>query len=245
MFVNPRIGWISSIALVVIVWMLSYQAVAQLELARPRTTNQRLPAKSVILGEGTHAATMQRLHVVRQYSFSAVRANPQLSLGDARLDFTPMLNNPKALMNVAQRLHEMPQHVQVQEESSEVDEVDQGLVIHHVLSYRILPGKCADAGVQSQLARAGIGCFARASMSERLGEFSTPGSPRYVADPTKRQEAIAAFRRNNTLADADAVTSSRRRPERTVLTAPMFSTALTCLEDCSTLGRLAGKCSPL
>jgi hypothetical protein len=186
-----------------IVFLVIICAVADGQQVQPRMTGQRSLPNSVILGGGTHAQTMQRLRVVRKYALSDLRTNSQVTLGEARLDFRPMLNNPKALPNVAQRLHAIPQHVQIQEESSEISEVEQGLVIHHVLTYRILPGKCADADAKAQLARAGVECFARASTSERIAEFSQPGSPRYVADPAKRQAAIAAFQRNSALQDAD------------------------------------------
>jgi hypothetical protein len=171
---------------------------------QPRATGLRPIANSVILGGGTYAGTMQRLRVVRKYAFSDLRTNSQVTLGEARLDFRPMLNNAKAPFNVAQRLRAMPQHVQIQEESSEISEVEQGLVIHHVLSYRILPGKCSDAGARAQLSGAGVECFTRASTSERLAEFSRPGTPHYVADPEKRRVAIAAYQRNSALTDADA-----------------------------------------
>jgi len=171
---------------------------------QPRTTGERPIPNSVILGGGTHAETMQRLHVVRTYALSDLRTNSQVTLGAARLNFRPMLNNPRALFNVAQKLRAMPQHVQLNEDSSEVSEVEQGLVIHHVLTYRILPGKCSDSGARAQMASAGIECFTRASTSERVAEFSKPGSPRYVADPGKRQAAIAAFQRNSALGNADA-----------------------------------------
>jgi hypothetical protein len=98
----------------------------------------------------------------------------------------------------------MPQHVQVQENPSEVSEVDQGLVIHHVLTYQILPGKCADAGARAQLAEAGVSCFTRGTMNQRVAEFSAPGRPRYIADPRKRQAAIAAFQQKSAAADVDA-----------------------------------------
>jgi len=172
--------------------------------AQPRTTGQSSLPNSVILRGGTHAETMQRLRVLRKYEMSNLRTNPQVTLGEARLDFRPMLNNPKAQFNLAARLHAMPQHVEVREDTSEVSEVEQGLVIHHLLSYRILPGKCSDPDAKAQLDRAGIACFARASMSDRVAEFSKPASPRYVADSGKRQTAIAAFQRNSALADADA-----------------------------------------
>ncbi|HEX2663281.1 MAG TPA: hypothetical protein VHM93_10665 [Candidatus Acidoferrum sp.] len=171
---------------------------------QPRPTGQSLLPNSVILRGGTHEDTMKRLHVVRKYEISGLRNSPQVALGEARLDFRPMLNNPKALFNIAPRLRAMPQHVQVLEEASEISEVEQGLIMHHVLSYRVLPGKCADADAEAQLVGAGIACFRRASSSERLAEFSKPGAPRYVANEQKRQEAIFAFQRNSALADANA-----------------------------------------
>jgi len=159
---------------------------------------------SVILGGGTHAETMQRLHVVRTYALADLRTNSQVTLGVAKLNFRPMLTNPRALFNVAQKLRGMPQHVQLKEDSSEVSEVEQGLVIHHVLTYRILPGKCSDSGARAQIASTGIECFTRSSNSARVAEFSKPGSPRYVADPGKRQAAIAAYQTNSALGTADA-----------------------------------------
>ncbi|HYB65328.1 MAG TPA: hypothetical protein VEC59_08730 [Steroidobacteraceae bacterium] len=164
---------------------------------------QRAIPESVIL-RASYPETMQRLRVVRKYALADVRGRPQVTVGEARVDFTPMLQNDKALFNVAQRLRALPQHVEVKEDSSEISEVDEGLVIHHTLTYRILPGKCADAGAKAQLARAGAGCFERASTTQRISEFSRPGSPRYVADPGKRQAAIAAYQRNISASTADA-----------------------------------------
>ena len=104
------------------------------------------------------------------------------------------------------RLRAMPKNVEVKEDTSEISEVDQGLVIHHVLSYRILPGKCADPSVHAQLAQAGVACFTKESASQRLAEFATPGHARYVADPVKRQAAIAAYQQRSAQADAEANT---------------------------------------
>ena len=203
-FLTSRNAWISPLALLVTLLMIPDQVGAQMMQPQPRTANQQALSNSVILKGGSHAATIQRLHVVRQYAFSTLRANSQVALGEAHLDFRPMLNNPRALINVAQRLHAMAQHVQIQEEASDITEVDQGLVIHQVLSYRILPGKCADAAAVSQLASAGVECFARTTPNERALEFSTKGNPHYVGDPAKRQAAIAANQRQSALVDADA-----------------------------------------
>jgi hypothetical protein len=183
--------------------LLAATAVTASAQTQPRAPEHPVP-NSVILGGGTQAEAIQRLHVVRSYALSDLRSTPQVTLGAAHLDFRPMLNNPQALFNIALRLHAIPQHVQVLEESSDASEIDQGLVIHHVLSYRILSGKCTDAGARAQLEQAGIGCFTRATASQRIAQFSTPGSPRYVADPQKRQQAIAAFQRYSPPAVADA-----------------------------------------
>ena len=191
-----------SFLLVLALPFLTLQAIAQNQMP-PRPTNARPQQQSVTLG-GAYSSTIQRLHVLRQYPLTSVRSNPQLTLGEAHLDFTPMLNNPKALPNIAQRLHALPQHVQVQEETYDVSEIDQGLVIHQVLSYHILLGQCADRTAVEQLASAGVNCFTRAPESQRIAEFSQPGSPRYVPDPAKREAAIAAFQRNSTAEDADA-----------------------------------------
>lgn len=162
------------------------------------------PIPNSVMLRGTYAETMQRLHLVRKYPLVDLRNRPQLTLGQARLDVTPMLRNDRALFNVAQRLRAMPQHVEVREDSSDISEVDQGLVIHHTLTYRILPGKCADANAKAQLARAGVGCFERGATTERVAEFSRPGAPRYVADANRRQTVIATYQRNIAASAADA-----------------------------------------
>jgi hypothetical protein len=179
-------------------------AFAQNGPAQPRIImHQNLPNSVILRGED-HAITMQRLRVVRQYRIEDLRSRPQIVMGESKLDFTPMLNNPKSVSNIALRLRAMPKNVEVKEDTSEISEVDQGLVLHHVLSYRILPGKCADSGAQAQLSQAGVACFTKESASQRLAEFATPGHPRYVADPVKRQAAIAAYQQRSAQADAEA-----------------------------------------
>jgi hypothetical protein len=203
-FPLPRVLWTFSFALLFIACSLSSPALAQIRPEQARAMNQQPNANSVILQGGNHAQTMQRLHVVRQYALPDLRSNPRVMLGEAHLDFTPMLNNARALPNVAARLQALSQHVQVQANTSDVTEVDQGLVIHHVLTYQILPGKCADPGAKAQLAAAGVACFTRSTTAQRVSEFSVPGSPRYIADPGKRQAAIASFQQKSAAADADA-----------------------------------------
>ncbi len=160
----------------------------------PRINPQQksLPNSALLRGE-PHATAMQRLRVVRQYNAGDLRTPGRVQLGSARLNFAPLINNPRAPFNVAQRLRGLPQHVEVKADQTEVSEVEQGLVIHQVLGYRILPGKCNDASARAQLQSAGIGCFQSAPMNMRLQAFATPGDPHYVADPGKRQRAAAAY----------------------------------------------------
>jgi hypothetical protein len=191
-------------AMLLVVFAASGEALAQTGAAQSRVSGQRGLPNSLTLRGDDHATTMQRLRFVRQYKIEDLRSRPQIMLGTAKLDFTPVLNNPKALFNIALRLRAMPKNVEVKEDTSEISEVDQGLVLHHVLSYRILPGKCADPGVQAQLAQAGVACFTKESANQRMAEFATPGHARYVADPVKRQAAIASYQQNSALADADA-----------------------------------------
>ncbi|MGA2169375.1 MAG: hypothetical protein ABSG62_14290 [Terracidiphilus sp.] len=174
----------------------SSQAAAQSApgVISPRVNAQQrnLPGSVILRGE-PHATTMQRLGVVKLHELSALRSNPQVTLGTAKLDFTPMLNNPRALFNVAQKLRALPQDVEVRTDETQVTEVQQGLVIHQLLDYQILPGKCNDPSARAQLEAAGVGCFQSVPISERIQAFSTLGSPRYVADAGKRQHAIAVY----------------------------------------------------
>ena len=59
----------------------SNPAAAQYGVPQVRELSQRPYANSVILQGGTQAQTIQRLHVVRQYAFQNLRANPRVMLG--------------------------------------------------------------------------------------------------------------------------------------------------------------------
>jgi len=164
---------------------------------------QSLP-NSVILTGASPAASVQRLPVLRQFALADIRSNPRVSIGGARIDFTPMLSNPRSSYALASHLRALPQHIKVVQDDVEISQIDQGLILHHVLSYAILPGRCADPAARGQIASAGAQCFTRGTADQRLAEFATPGSPRYLADPARRQAAVAAFQRNVALEDADA-----------------------------------------
>jgi hypothetical protein len=111
---SPHLKTFCASSLLFLFTTISHSSIAAAQYGMPqvRQINQRPYANSVILQGGTQAQTMQRLHVVRQYAFQNLRSNPRVELGEAHLDFTPMLSNPKALPNMAMRLQSMPQHVQ-------------------------------------------------------------------------------------------------------------------------------------
>lgn len=166
---------------------------AQQPMAPRVSPLQRNIPDSVVLRGDTQSNTIQRLRVVRKYVLSDVRTNSRVSLGSAQLNFKPMLNNPKALFNVAQTLRSMPQIASVTSDQTDMNEIDQGLVVHHVLGYRILPGKCSDTAARAQLQNVGLGCFQSQTLASGIQGFSTPGNPRYVADAGKRLRAVAAY----------------------------------------------------
>jgi len=125
-----------------------------------------------------------------------------------------MLGNPKALPNLAMRLQAMPQHVQVQENPSEVSEVDQGLVIHHVLTYQILPGKCADAGARRSLLKLEFLALRADDEPARCG-VQRAGQAALHCRPRKRQAAIAAFQQKSAAADVECEPAHRRAAQIT------------------------------
>src|SRR5262249_5687940 len=82
-FPHSRTLWISLLAALVTASSLSLQSKAQAVPAQSYETSRRSLSNSVILQGGTHAQTMQRLHVVRQYALPALRSNPRAILGQS------------------------------------------------------------------------------------------------------------------------------------------------------------------
>jgi hypothetical protein len=183
---------------------LAGPALAQTAPMQSRETGLRALPNSVILTSASPTAAVQRLPVLRQFSLADIRSNPRVTVGGTRIDFTPMLSNPRSSYSLASHLRGLPQHIKVVQDDVQISQIDQGLILHHVLSYAILPGRCADPAARGQIESAGAQCFTRGTADQRVAEFATPGSPRYLADPARRQAAVAAFQRNVALEDADA-----------------------------------------
>ncbi|MCW5580205.1 MAG: hypothetical protein KIS72_02550 [Luteimonas sp.] len=152
------------------------------------------PSTAVILNADSHAEALQRLNVKRRITSQQLRVNPVIALQDGQADMRPVLANPASLANVAQRLRQQPALAQAMADSIEVMQVDQGLVVHQTLSYRLKTGACTDPRKRASIAAIGLDCFTRASPSAHEAAFSDPADIRYVADPRKRAEVLATVR---------------------------------------------------
>ncbi len=131
-------------------------------------------------------ATMQTMQPVRApLTVANLRANPVQKLGRTTVDFRPFLNNPQALVNVAQRLRQSGL-ADVRVDKLEAIEVRQGLVIRSFLNYNLRPGACRDSTRRGQVARTGIRCATQMSPAARAAAFANPNDPRFVADPGQR-----------------------------------------------------------
>lgn len=89
------------------------------------------------------------LPIRRQLPIAAIRAVPQVSLGAATVNFTPVLQNPAALFNVANRLRNLPQLAKVERDEADVVEIDEGLLVRSALKYTVQPGACANQASRS------------------------------------------------------------------------------------------------
>lgn len=204
MFVNRKLCAIAGVSTAFTLW--SSTALAQtvpivrqmppavntrpLELEPPVV---RVPVKpgAVTLKPGTASAIMRTLQVKRRLALPELLRNPVITLGQTKLNLSPVLNNPQALPNVAARLRQMPQLATVLTETSEIDEVEQGLIIRNFMTYELKTGACRGANTQL-LASAGISCLSRTAGRNSPAAYSDPASPRFIADPQARARAIAA-----------------------------------------------------
>lgn len=147
---------------------------------------------TVVLKNGSHSQIMSTLKVKRAISGASLRTNPNLQIGNARVDMAPLLANPEALPNLANRMRAKPALVKVLAEDITAYEVEQGLIVRTFLSYETKSGVCSNASSRAQLAAAGAGCATRFDAAARSSAFANPKDMRYVADPAERAKAIKA-----------------------------------------------------
>lgn len=164
---------------------------ASREITPPKDVPNKAPENAVVIRPGTNSAVIQSLKVKRQITLSSVRSNPEIALRSAKVDFKPVIANPRALFNVAQALRTKPQLATVRTDDTQIYEVEQGIVIRSVLSYEIKLGVCSNAAKRGQLANSGVQCATRLDPAKRAAAFANPADPHYVADPVARTKAIA------------------------------------------------------
>lgn len=161
------------------------------EITPPATVRSQPRAGAIILRGGSNSSTIRALNVRRQVNLLQMRATPRFAIGRATADLTPVLANPRALFNVAQSLRRQSNLADVIAEDTRAYEVDQGLIVHSFLTYRLKPGACSDGARRAMLVRTGTPCVKRMGDGERQAAFANPADPRFVKDPQQRAALLA------------------------------------------------------
>ena len=177
--------------------------VAQREITPPPEVSTRAISNSVTLQSGAYSTMVKSLDVIRQLPLAQLRSNPVLMLGNTRINMEPVLSNPRALFNVAQRIRLQPQLAEVIADDTRGDEVRQGLILRSFMTYRIKPGVCSDPQRRSELGQSGVSCATYLSGQARAAAFANPQDAHYVADPAQRAQAVADAESKSALLDAE------------------------------------------
>lgn len=177
--------------------------VAQREITPPAAVSTRAISNSVTLRSGPYSTMIKSLRVIRQVPLAQLRSSPALMLGNVRVNMAPVLSNPRALFNVAQRIRSQPKLAEVVADDTQAYEVDQGLIIRSFMTYRIKPGVCSDQNRRSALAQSGVSCATNLSGQARAAAFANPKDVYYVADPAERAKAVADAESKSALLDAE------------------------------------------
>ncbi len=215
----------------------------------PPTDGQTQPlAGSVTLRRGGFSDMIKTLPVAREISGAQLRANPMIKVGKTQLDFRKMLDNPMALINVADRLGRISDLVDVRPGKLTAFEVGKGVVVRDFLSYSYKAGACSTETNRARIAATGISCFTRSTPADIDGSYARAGSLRYVRDPIKRAQALAQAKaeRNQVGQDIDQqVAEFRTRLADPALRAELVSAVgdaevarLEALDDTSLAGEL-------
>lgn len=171
--------------------------VAQTSSAPTQTSEKPLPAiknvraDAVILRASPAATTVQALPVRRRLNPATLRAQPTIPLGRHTLNFKPMFDNPASPANVAQRLRGIPNAAEVLVAETQILEIDQGIVVRSLLTYRPKLGTCSDAGRRSQFESAGGSCVTRRSDAQIAAAFADPRDDRYIPEASRRASAVS------------------------------------------------------
>lgn len=175
---------------------------AQTEITRPAGVPAPADPEAVTLKSGSSAANIRSLPVRRQFSLQQVRSARTLVVGGTRMDLAPMLANPRALFNLADRIRQRPDIAEVAAEDTQVYEIDQGLVVRSFLNYRIKTGACSD-GRRGAVTGVGLSCASQMTDQARTAAFANPRDLHYLADPARRADALDKARTKGAQIEAD------------------------------------------
>jgi hypothetical protein len=165
----------------------------------------RAPAipDSVILSGEDYPTLMSKKRVLKQHNVNQLKVNPVIALGSQKVDFTPIFKNTRALQNIGNQLRALPQHVEVIKEDFSVLEIEEGIVVHNYLNYRIRMGQCDNPTAVAALARTGVRCFTPMTQARKAALLSQPGSSGYIADPAKRAQVLRDYENSLPLAKVE------------------------------------------
>ena len=171
---------------------LSNGQAQSVQVERPADLRIEAPADAKILRARDMDSLAQTRPVRRRMTIEAVRAQPVIRLDQGTADMRPILQNPAAPVNLAQRLRAQPRLATVRADTFEVAEIAEGLVVRQFLSYQLKPGACTTPDNRRAVAQQGIECFTRKSPSELASRFSQRSDQaRFVADPVDRRRTLA------------------------------------------------------
>lgn len=151
-------------------------------------------ADAVVIKAAEPDEVVRALPVRKQLPIANIRANPKVQLGQATLNFKPMLDNPRAPFNVAEKLRAMPQAATVLSEETTAFEIDQGMIVQSKLTYRLQPGVCRDSARSTAVARAGAQCSTRVDDPQLEAVYADRRNPHFVENPNQRGQVIADAR---------------------------------------------------
>lgn len=147
--------------------------------------------KRAMITAARYKDQLNSLGPTQTFALKDLQANPRIQLGATQVDMTRVLNNPKSVANQAIALQKLTGLARVNNTSLVVTRVTNGLVVRSFVNYSLVPGACTIQASRMKVEAAGVRCATSLAPAARDQAFSTPGNPRYVADPVQRAEALA------------------------------------------------------
>lgn len=157
--------------------------------------------KRTVIAQGRFSDRLKQLGPTQTFTLAQMKSGAPIQLGNTRVDMSRVLANPQSVANRAVALDSLKGSVRVNNTSFAATRVKDGLVVRSFVNYSLLPGTCTVATRRAAVEKAGVRCATPMTAAQRDKAFSTPGDPRYVADPALRATALAEAKKQ---ADDDA-----------------------------------------